>query len=739
LNFVRSAGRPLRSSNPHRTLQTSLLATVFLLLAGCRQPTPPADMAYDPQSAWRTLGLSGTREDFEKSLAPLDKVILDKPTEVGTGYDPKFPGDIPFKPEAWTTATPSTLINDPRARKGGTLRLAITDWPPTLRTEGPNSRLKTTSDMHNLVFETLLDYDVDRGTFLPRLATHWQVGPDRKTFRFRLDPRARWSDGRPVTSDDVKATLEHLMRKDRKDPSVADSTKELIADVRLLDRQTVEVVAREPRWRTLVTIGLGTNIYPAAYIRMDGETYLSEWNWRLPPGTGPYSLSPQGLLPGRTVTFARRHDWWGDSEPTNAGKYNFDTVVWSVVRDQELEFQKFMAGEFDAHRITRAQRWVDELDKTPAVSQGWVQKRKIFSLEPEGYSGYCFNMRQAPFDNVNVRAAFAHLFNRELLFEKFFYFQYDYVSSYFPGQIYARPDAQRIRFDPPEARRLLAQAGWVRRDAEGFLVNGRGERFPVLQLGSDQGPSFERLHQVYKDDLWRETGIKLDIKNVDYASHLKQIWEYKFSLVFFNWTASLFPDMEPQFAGKYAKVPQTNNLNGFRNAEADRLMEAYKTEFDQAKRLQMMHRLDEILFDQHPYALAWHAPYWRVLYWDKFGHPPEYGERFIGEHPNIVKFWWIDPEKERKTEQNRTTGKANYPGKPLNQYDDIEVRYWLDHAEPRPDSGRAEAWRKLGVTFQAATGSATSSITPGTVHAPAAKTATAQADTAGATSGEATK
>ncbi|MBM3275304.1 MAG: hypothetical protein FJZ00_09135, partial [Candidatus Sericytochromatia bacterium] len=200
-----------------------LAAALSALMVACTQPEAPADMAYDEQSAWRTLGLTGTRADFEKSLDPLNKVVLDKPAEVGTGYDPKFPPDIPFKPEDWTTSAPSTLINDPRARKGGTLRLAISDWPPTLRTEGPNSRLKTTSDMHNLVFETLLDYDVDRGTFLPRLATHWQVGADRKTFRFRLDPRAKWSDGRPVTSDDVKATLEHLMRKDRKDPSVADS------------------------------------------------------------------------------------------------------------------------------------------------------------------------------------------------------------------------------------------------------------------------------------------------------------------------------------------------------------------------------------------------------------------------------------------------------------------------------------------------------------------------------------
>lgn len=666
-------------------------------LAACQKAPASEGMRYDEARAWKTLGMRGSLAEFHEKLRPLSSVKLDRPPEVGTGYNPQFPPDLPFKPEEWTTNRYTSFVNDPRAHRGGTLRLSMRDWPPTLRTEGPNSRLKSTSDIHQLVYETLLDYDVAKGRFLPRLADYWWVGPDKKTFRFHLDRRARWADGRPVTSDDVKATIEHLQREDRKDPQVAERMREMVKDVRILDRLTVEVVGREPRWETLVTIGLSTNIYPAAYIRMDGETYLSDWNWQLPPGSGPYELKKEGLQPGRMITISRRHDWWADKFPENAGKYNFESVVWNVIRDEELEYQKFLAGELDVYRVNRAQRWVDEIDRKQAVQMGWVQKRKLYNLEPQGYSGYCFNMRHPPFNDRNVRAAFAHLFNREKLFEKFFYFQYDYVDSYFPGQIYARPGAQRVRFDPHEARRLLALSGWTGRDAEGYLVNQKGQRFPTLTLDNADGPSFGRLHQVFKDDLWKQAGIRLEIQNVDYASLLKKVWEYKFSIVFFNWTASIFPNMEGQFASKFADKPQTNNLNGLKNAEADKLMEAYKYEFDQARRVQLMQRLDAILFDQHPYALAWYAPYWRVLYWDKFGHPPEYSDRFAGDMAAIVRYWWIDPERERRTEQNRATGKPNYPGKPMNQSEPVEDRYWLDHPEPMPEPGRDKALRDLGV------------------------------------------
>lgn len=660
-----------------------LLVVIALAASFLARPDPATlEAPADRSSAWETLGLEGSERDFDTQLGALNRVVLDPAPEVGTEYHPTFPDDVPFNEEEWETNPLPPSVADPRARKGGTLRLGMSEFPPTLRTEGPNSRLKTLSDIHGLIYETLLGYDMNLGDYVPGLATHWQIGDDRLTYRFRLDPRARWADGRPLTADDVVATFDHLRNEDRQDPALAQHYNEQIESVTMIDRHTVEIKARNPEWRTMLELA-GTRIYPAAYIRMDGETYLTEWNWKLPPGTGPYELLPENVDKGRAVTLHRREDYWDKDHPQKRHMFNFDAIRWEVVLDDELLYQKFLAGELDAMLILRAQRWVDDVDRERAVQQGWVQKRKIYNLEPQGYGGFAFNMRTAPFDSRNVREAFAHLFNREQLFEKFFFFQYEYIDSYFPGQIWARPGARRVQFNPARARELLAADGWTGRDAQGYLVNEDRRRFPVLHLDFAQD-SFQRIFEVVQRDLWQEAGIKLELSLVDGASLLKKVWDQKFQLVYWSWTASLFPDMEFQFGSKYADEPQSNNLNGFKNAEADAIMQAYKSEFDFDKRVQLMHRLDAILFDEHPYALGWFAPYFRILYWDRFGHPPEYGERFVGDTNVMTHYWWVDPEKEQQLEHNQATNTASYPGHRLNQYDEVDQRYWLTHEEPMP-------------------------------------------------------
>jgi microcin C transport system substrate-binding protein len=318
--------------------------------------------------------------------------------------------------------------------------------------------------------------------YVPGLATHWQIDDDKMTYRFRMDPRARWADGREVTADDVVATVEHMVNPDRKDPLVQKYWDDMIDYAKVLDKYVVEIKTREPRWRNFITISNGLAVYPAAYIRMDGATYLEDWNWKLPPGTGPYEVRPEDIKKPRSITLRRRKDWWQGDFPENKGTYNFERIEWLIIRDMELMYQKLLAGEIDLYLVGRAQRWVDELDREPVIQKGWVQKRKIFNKNPEGYGGFCFNVRQKPFDDIRVREAFAHLFNREKLFEKILLYQYEYTKSYFPGQQWERENAGRVRYDPEKARKLLAEAGWTKRNKAGYLVNERGERFPALEL-----------------------------------------------------------------------------------------------------------------------------------------------------------------------------------------------------------------------------------------------------------------
>ena len=251
---------------------------------------------------------------------------IDPPPDVGKDYFPEFPPDLPFEESEWETNESPPGITDPNAKKGGKIVLAYTDWPPTIRTEGPNSRLAFLSNLHVTIYETLLGFDAVDMEYVPSLASHWQIGDDKMTYRFRIDPRARWADGREVTADDVVATVDHLLNPDRKDPLVQKYWEEMIDYAKALDKYTVEIKTTQARWRSMISIAAGMYIYPAAYIRMDGATYLEDWNWKLPPGTGPYEIKSHNIKKGRSITLTRVKDWWGLQDPNNDGAANFDEI-----------------------------------------------------------------------------------------------------------------------------------------------------------------------------------------------------------------------------------------------------------------------------------------------------------------------------------------------------------------------------------------------------------------------------
>lgn len=681
-------------------LQTLIFCLLVCFLAGCGDS--PGD--YDRFTAsfwedqpdirektWQRLGLSDSEKAFDGKMEELPGVMIDPPPEIGRDYYPEFPPDKPFDPSEWLTNSPGPTVADPRAKPGGRLKYAISSFPPTIRTEGPNSSLTTLSNIHNLIYERLLGFDSTIGDYVPGLATHWQISEDKRTFRYRLNPEARWADGRPVTSDDVLASIEHLCNPDRQAPSSSQTWTERIEDVAIIDRSTIEIKVKEARWRNMLTISAGLPIYPAAYIRMDGETYLNEWNWRLPPGTGPYELRREDIRQGRSITLRRRDDYWNEDAPFMEGVYNFSEIRLEVVRDSELMYQKLLAGELDLYFVNTAQRWIDEVDGEEAVRNGWIQKRRIWNLNPDGYGGYGFNMRIPPFDDRNVRLAFAHLFNRRKLFSKYFYYQYEYMDSYYPGQPWARPDARPVRFDPDEARRLFEESGWVREEGGGLVRAGDGAPFPKLTLEiSNNNASSMRIHNLLKDELWREAGIELELKQIDGPSLLKKVWDHKFQIVYWTWSANLFPSPEYGFHSRFSDQKQSNNLGGIAIPEVDTLIDRYKIEFETGERIRILQRIDKLVFDEHPYALAWYSPSFRVLYWDKFGHPPEYASRYGDDINMILSYWWFDEEKDRRTQANKATGASSYPEVASGQYDAVEQDYWMTHELPMTDSEEAE-------------------------------------------------
>lgn len=557
-----------------------------------------------------------------------------------------------FDPSGWETSRDFPLVGSPEAKKGGTLRYYWMSYPPTLRTEGPNSNLSTLNEVQGLVYEALVGLHPETLEYMPGLADYWKISPDKRTFYFHINPRARWADGSPVTADDVVATWEFRVRKDIKDPYSNMMWDGSFEKPVALSPDVVSVRTKKVHWRLFLYFGASLAVYPAKEMRkLTGEKYLEDYNWKLQMGSGPYELKPEDIKKQESLTLTRRKDYWGWGERRNTGMYNFDRITWQVIRDEELAWEKFKKGELDYYVVSKAQRWAEETD-FDKVKDGWIQKRKIMTGAPQGAHGFVFNMRKPPFNDRNVRKAFAYLFNRERLIEKLFYGQYSFIDSYFPGSIWANPDNPKIRYNPRMARLLLARAGWKHRNKDGWLVNDKGEIFEVtLEYGS---AGWDRIFKVIQED-YQSAGIKFNLKLIDPATLMKKVGERNFTIHFQSWGAILFPNPISSWGSELADTRDNNNMPGFKSKEVDRLCAEYDLATDRKTQIKLVRKIDELIFRTHPYALAWGSSFSRVMYYNKFGHPEKYFSK-IGDAGDITTLWWLDPAKEKALDKAMENG-----------------------------------------------------------------------------------
>ena len=581
------------------------------------------------------------------------------------GYEAKFPDPVPFNPDEWTTNTDYPLIGDPRAKRDMQDRPFVEVWQsflPTLRLDGPNSNLVSARNVWVLMYQTLVNVHPETEEFIPALASHWKIinNPDGKsqTLWFRLNEKARFSDGSEVTADDVHATWWHLTQEDRKDPSNVLTYETGFHEPEIIDKYTIKVKTKKLNWRQFLYFGSSMLIRPAKYLRIPGKQFLKEYNWKYMPGSGPYHLaSGKDLVKGKTLTVTRRDDWWAADERWAKHLYNFRKVQFRTILDRELHYEKFKIGELDWFRATKAQRWVEEIPKEKIVKRGWVQRRKVFNQAPEGFSGFAFNMRKPPFNDKRVRLAFAHLFNRERLFERLFFNEYDYIDSYFPGRDWGDPKAnEKIRFDPDRAEELLAEAGYKERDDEGYLIDSKGKRFEVtLQYGHQ---AWQRIWLPVKED-YENAGIKFNIEHVDYSTLIKKISQRQFDIYFQSWGALLFPNPETSWKSELADKDNNNNIPGFKSAKVDELLKQYDVTFDRDKQKEIVREIDRTVFPEIPYALGWYAGFKRILFWDRFGYPDTYFTR-IGQVPSreATMLWWFDEAKHEALEAARKKGES---------------------------------------------------------------------------------
>jgi peptide/nickel transport system substrate-binding protein len=480
---------------------------------------------------------------------------------------------------------------DPAAPKGGRIIFALQG---TFDSLNPLIVLGVAPDaVPRYVQQSLLFRSADEPfTAYGLLAKRVELNPERTRLAFEIDPRARFSDGKPVTAQDVIFTYEMLKTKGKPfhRSSLSRVTK---AEAPSPDRAVFELGDGSDRELPLL---IGTMPIFAKHAT-DPERF-GETSFQPALGSGPYVV--EEVKPGEMLRLKRRKDFWAEDHPLTRGLYNAEEIRYDFYRDSNALFEAFKAGLYDVRYESDPTRWMTGYD-VPAVRDGRILRRSMRFENPKGMTGLVFNTRRAQFADIRVREALAMLFDFEWANRNLFHGVYRRAGSFFsdselsalgvpadarekallagfPGTV--REDILAGTWTPAAsdgsgrdrelARRaldLLEAAGYRLRDGA-LRKGGEGEPFgfEITVINRPQ----ERLALNYATSLAR-LGIAVSVRLIDDVQYWRRLSSFDFDMVQWTWPASASPGNEQvgRWASANAERKGALNLAGVRSPAVD--------------------------------------------------------------------------------------------------------------------------------------------------------------------------
>ncbi|MGH6763245.1 MAG: extracellular solute-binding protein [Phyllobacterium sp.] len=578
--------------------------------------------------------------------------------------EPKYPAD--FKHYDYV---------NPDAPKGGTLNQvaqgSFDSLNPYVIQGVPAAGLA--SIFGGMLYDTLMEQATDQaGTSYGLIAEATAFPDDYSWVKFRLNPAARWHDGKPITAEDVVWSFDVIKKqspmynKYYADVDKAEITGEgeitfsfSMKGNRELPAIMGDLVVLPKHWWE------GTDA-------KGSKRDISKPTLEIPLGSSAYKI--ESVTPGRTIIWSRVPDYWAKDLPTHVGRNNFDRVKYDYYLDANATWEAFKKGGlYDFRQENRIQRWMKEYN-FPAVERGDVIKHSFPLASVGRMQAYFLNTRREKFSDPKVREALNYVFDFQSMNRILFFDQYQRIESYFAGIDLASsglPTGKELEiletvrsevpeevftkafklpvFDTPQATRanlrqalqLFKEAGYTLKNNQ--LVNEKtGEPFTIEFLGDD--PTDERIFNPFVESL-RRVGIRATIRIVDNTQYVARVNDFDYDVISNILAQSQSPGNEQRemWTSTSADLKGSRNYSGIKNPAIDKLVDRVIFAKDREDLVAATHALDRVLLWNHYVVPQWYDTKINIAYWNKFGMPerqPEYS--------GIDSFsWWVDPVKEQ--------------------------------------------------------------------------------------------
>jgi len=499
---------------------------------------------------------------------------------------------------------------------------------------------------------------------------------DHSSVTYRLNAKARWHDGKPVTADDVVYSFDVY----KKNSPFYGAYYRHVTKVETTGAREITFTFDGPGNRELPQIVGQLPVLPKHWWEgtdQNGKKRdVTQTTLELPLGSGPYRLKE--FAPGRSLVYEKVDDYWGKDLNVVAGTRNFQTVRYEYFRDSTVTLEAFKGDQVDWRTENSAKNWATSYD-FPAVRDKRVVLEEFPVRNVGSMQAFAFNVRRDKFKDARVRRAFNFAFDFEEMNKQVFFGQYKRISSYFegtelassglpegkeleilqsvrdkvPADLFTKPytnpvggNQQANRNNLRDALALFREGGYEIKNTK--LVNAKtAEVFSCEFLVDD--PATERFVLFYKPSLER-LGMTVNVRVVDSAQYENRLRQWDFDIIVASWGQSLSPGNEQRdfWSSTAADRPGSRNLVGIKNPAVDQLIERVIFSKDRDDLVAATKALDRVLLWNFYVVPQWTYGKQRTARWDRFGHPenmPKYG---AAAFPTV---WWWDAEKAAKVPQ----------------------------------------------------------------------------------------
>ena len=492
----------------------------------------------------------------------------------------------------------------PTAKKGGVLHIPIGSDPKVMN---PLLSDDTASSVvEGYLWLSLFSHDPETLEFIPNLAKHFHVSADKKEYTFSLYENAKWQDGSPVTSDDIKFTFDTLMNT--KTHAAALRTFYEGISLIVIDKLKFKFHVEEPKFDSLNVLASFIPIQKKQF--ENTKDFNSDKGIMNPIGNAAYIFDK--FLRSQKIIFKRNKNWWAKDLPQFKNRFNPDEIILDIIPDPNLTYEKFLKGDIDQISFT-VEQWqnkVSNIDKSKFGSK--QNEKKIWSLKvknkfPKPYNYIAWNLKSSLFSDAKTRTALSYLVDYNKIIEKVYFNLYTQSTSPFGSFTEnAAPELRKkenmISYNKEKAFSLLKEAGW-KNDGSGVLVrekNGKKEKFEFNLDINSNNTARQKIAEIVREN-FKVAGIKVNIRSYEWNTFLDLINKRKFDALILGWTGSLYPNAK-QIWDTDSEKNEGSNFISYSNARVDELIKQSNLEFDPLKRQNIMQEINRIIYHDQPYT-----------------------------------------------------------------------------------------------------------------------------------------